>query len=143
MVVASFAEKPPRNPAIPPNKMPDSIYTRGYYSFYPTETWTPNVNLYETDATYVVCVDLSGVDKAKIDVEVTEGRLMLRGKRAVPIPIDPGVAAGNPPTRVRVHLMEIDHGAFAREVELPQDVLHDKISAKHENGLLWIELPKK
>jgi HSP20 family molecular chaperone IbpA len=49
---------------------------------------------------------------------------------------------GNP-RRVRVHLMEIDHGAFTREVELPDDVLPADITAVHHNGMLWVELPRK
>jgi HSP20 family protein len=143
MVVATFNEKPFKNPAIPANKLPDPIYSRGYYSFYPTETWTPNVNLYETDTIYVVCVDLAGVEKQKIDLEVNDGHLVLRGKRSVPIPTDPAAPSDASQPRVRVHLMEIDHGAFARDVDLPKDVIQDKITARHENGLLWIELPKK
>jgi HSP20 family protein len=100
------------------------------------------VNLYETETAYIVCVDLAGVEKAKIDVEVTEGRLTLRGKRAVPLA--PDSAVGEVQTaRMRVHLMEIDHGSFARDVELPRDVLQQEINAKYESGLLWIELPKK
>jgi HSP20 family molecular chaperone IbpA len=39
--------------------------------------------------------------------------------------------------------MEIDHGLFARDVELPANVMSDDISAKYQDGLLWIELPKK
>jgi HSP20 family molecular chaperone IbpA len=39
--------------------------------------------------------------------------------------------------------MEIDHGSFCREVELPHDVARDRISAVYRDGLLWIELPKK
>jgi HSP20 family molecular chaperone IbpA len=39
--------------------------------------------------------------------------------------------------------MEIDHGPFARNVELPSDVHHEQISASYRNGLLWIEIPKK
>ena len=45
--------------------------------------------------------------------------------------------------RLRVHLMEIDHGSFAREVELPHDVIKEQITARYVDGLLWIELPKK
>ena len=44
--------------------------------------------------------------------------------------------------RVRVHLMEIDHGAFSREVELPENVDQGKIIAAYRNGMLWIEMPK-
>ena len=38
--------------------------------------------------------------------------------------------------------MEIDHGGFCREVELPEDVDRDRIAANYRNGMLWIELPK-
>jgi len=107
--------------------------------FYPSETWTPNVNLYETANSYLVCVDLAGVDKEKIDVEVVEQRLKLRGARAVPTFGEPE-AGGH--EKIRVHLMEIDHGAFTREVEIPADSDRQRINATYRNGLLWIELPK-
>jgi HSP20 family protein len=115
---------------------------KGYFSFYPSETWTPAVNLYETEGAYLVCVDLAGVDKEKIEVTVDHNRLKLKGTRAVPS------NAESPNSdlrgrRVRLHLMEIDHGAFCREVELPEDVQQDHINAAYRNGLLWIELPKK
>jgi HSP20 family protein len=122
------------------NKLVDQM-SKGYYSFSPNETWTPSVNLYETETAYVVCVDLAGVDKEKIDLTVVDQRLRLHGARAVPI--QPDGEAEMPSKRVKVHLMEIDHGGFSREVELPHDVEHDKINANYRNGLLWIELPKK
>lgn len=115
---------------------------RGYFSFYPSETWTPSVNLYETETSYLVCVDLAGVDKDKIELTVENHRLKLRGTRVVPTNVD-GADADPRGRRVRLHLMEIDHGAFCREVELPEDVRQDKISASYRNGLLWIELPKR
>jgi len=40
-------------------------------------------------------------------------------------------------------LMEIDHGHFVRDVELPHDVHSEQITATYRNGMLWIELPKK
>jgi HSP20 family protein len=107
--------------------------------FYPSESWTPNVNLYETSGAYLVCVDLAGVEKEKIDVEVSEQRLKLRGARAVPMHI---ADSGEPQEKIRVHLMEIDHGGFTREVEIPADADQHKISATYRNGLLWIEIPK-
>lgn len=116
---------------------------KGYYSFSPNETWTPNVNLYETEAAYQVCVDLAGVDKEKIDIEVNDRRLYIKGARAVPIINNKQTGEGPGSARTRVHLMEIDHGSFARAVELPHDVRPDRITAEHKNGILWIELPKK
>ncbi len=116
---------------------------KGYYGFYPSETWTPSVNLYETGGNYLVCVDLSGVDKEKIDLEVRENRLRLRGNRAVPMKEDVSDESADAESRrVRVHLMEIDHGAFSREVELPENVNQEKIVASYRDGMLWIEIPK-
>src|SRR5688572_5628030 len=125
------------------NKMTEQMMQKGYFNFCPSETWTPAVNLYEHDDAYLVCVDLAGVDKEKIDVEVQDNQLTLRGTRHVPVPDDPHRhVPGDPGRRPRVHLMEIDHGAFCRQVELPVDVLRDRITAQYVNGMLWVEIPK-
>jgi HSP20 family protein len=115
---------------------------KGYYKFSPIETWTPQVNLYENESSYIVCVDLAGVVKEEIDLQVHRQSLTLRGNRLVPTQPREGAPDANQP-KYRVHLMEIDHGPFVREVELPQDVEADKISATYRNGMLWIDLPKK
>jgi len=135
-----LADNPFKSAASSSNKFLE-LHAKGFYGFYSRESWTPNVNLYETDWAYMVCVDLAGVEKEKIDLDIGEGQLTIRGNRPVPSCSDVGTETSN--TRVRVHLMEIDHGAFARAVELPEDVQRDKINAVHKNGMLWIELPKK
>src|SRR3954453_18801698 len=135
---------------------------KGFFVYSP-DTWTPNVNLYETAGSYFVCVDLAGVDKEKIDIEVADQRLTRRGSRLVPSPEfllevgpadvhDPAAKGGTaghtgeadaPAKRAKLHLMEIDHGQFSREVELPADANRESIAATYRNGLLWIEIPKK
>jgi HSP20 family protein len=122
------------------SKMMEQL-SKGYYNFLPSEVFTPNVNLYETDTDYHVCVDLAGVDKDKIDIVVVDQRLTIRGSRSVP-PCPGCRPDDTDPQRMRVHLMEIDHGAFSREVDLPNDVHKDRITARYTDGLLWIELPK-
>ena len=113
-------------------------------------TWTPAVNLYEGPAAYRVCCDLAGVDRAAIDVTVRPARqsgesprLILRGERPVPRPPAQSSTPGADPSRSRVHRMEIDHGPFAREVDLPDDVDQEAISATYRAGMLWVELPKR
>jgi HSP20 family molecular chaperone IbpA len=39
--------------------------------------------------------------------------------------------------------MEIDHGTFARTVEVPANVEDSAIRANYHVGMLWITLPKK
>jgi HSP20 family protein len=116
---------------------------KGYSPFAPGEVWTPSVNLYETETAYLVCVDLAGVNKEKIDITVEHNVLKLRGHRPVPSNNEETQPDPNHHRRMRVHLMEIDHGSFSREVELPRDVHHEKIAAVYKDGVLWIELPKK
>src|SRR3954469_7944987 len=65
------------------NKLMEQMQ-KSYFSFCPSETWTPSVNLYETAESYLVCADLAGVDKSKIDVEVVEQVVKLKGTRSVP-----------------------------------------------------------
>jgi len=172
----TVAEQPFSHLARQANKLMDQMQ-KGFY-VYSSETWSPNVNLYETGETYLVCVDLAGVQKEKIDVEVVDQRLRLKGARAVPTFDAAPAASGAPPAagkpgvlgnsgtahdsgegeahgetagdspgesparRLRVHLMEIDHGPFSRDVELPPDVNRERITATYRNGLLWIEIPK-
>jgi HSP20 family protein len=140
MVAIRCTDKPARNPSPTPTKLLEQLQGKGYYSFFSSENWTPNVNLYETDLEYLVCVDLAGVDKEKIEIEVVDGRLRLRGNRNVPTWTD---GPDTPNVRIRMHLMEIDHGSFARDVELPQDVHHEQINARYRDGMLWVVLPKK
>jgi HSP20 family protein len=78
-------------------------------------------------------MDLAFVDHSKIDVEVQGNRLRIRGRRPDITPTEP----------VKVHVMEIDHGVFSREVEFPESVDRERIQASYKDGFLWIELPKK
>ena len=104
----------------------------GFFRFCPPDTWQPATNLYETEDRYVVCMDLAGVKRAEIDVEVRHGLLVISGRRESP----------RPQSRSKVHLMEIDHGNFCRTIDIPSSVCVDKIQARYVDGYLWIELPK-
>lgn len=137
MEIETAADEPFSNLTRRANKFMEQ-FQKGF--FYPSENWTPNVNLYEASGSYLVCVDLAGVEKEKIDVEVVDRRLKLHGSRAVPSYHPPDAQAAH--EKVKVHLMEIDHGAFTREVEIPDDADRGRISASYRNGLLWIEIPK-
>jgi HSP20 family protein len=117
--------------------------SKSSFGFIPSDAWQPAVNLYETEGAYLVCVDLSGVDKDTVELHVVDHRLVLRGRREVPPCPENLQTSSDAPCRARIHLMEIDHGPFARDVELPTDVHHERISASYRNGLLWIEIPKK
>lgn len=100
-----------------------------------THHWKPAVNAYCCDKCLRICVDLAGVDAEEIDLELEPGRLTLRGNRSLPEPDD----THNP--SMQVLAMEIDHGAFEREITLPPGVDRDRVRAEQQNGMLWIYLP--
>lgn len=134
---------------------------RAFYSFTADQSWAPAVNLYETQQHYIACVDLAGVDKHRIDVELEGLLLTLKGCRYSPTEFDPsslldGEAAseeadttrqGSHPSapaakRARVHVMEIDQGQFSRSIELPADADPNAIRARYRDGFLWIHVGK-
>lgn len=115
-----------------------------YSNFYSADAWQPKVNLYETEHAYLVCVELAGIDKEAVDLHLVGNRLELRGTRETPrCPESVHDCEAGKYVRAKVHVMEIDHGPFARDVELPADVQSDKITANYAHGVLWIEIPKK
>ena len=83
----------------------------------------------------MICVDLAGVDRKRIDLTVEGRRLLIRGLRQPPEPDEARDKA------VQVLVMEIDYGPFEREVLLPSDVVADRVNAEHREGLLWVYLP--
>lgn len=100
-----------------------------------SDTWQPAVNVYAYDDHIKVCVELAGVRKQDIKVEVEQDRLMIRGQRQLP---DSGFKHT---TFSRILVMEIADGAFERILEFPVAVETDKVSARQDDGWLWITLP--
>jgi HSP20 family protein len=108
-----------------------------FAAFHPlVEIWQPAVNVYEYKDRLEVCVDLAGVRKQDIDVEVAPHRLIVRGQREAP---ERGCA--HPPCG-RILMMEIPDGSFQRILEFPLDVDTSRVEARQENGWLWITLPR-
>jgi len=115
--------------------MIDDVQSGSFFKSHHPHAWKPALNLYETRDAFVVCVDLAGMSRDKIDVTVERNLLHIRGVRDKPIIAK---AAGE----VCVHLMEVDSGQFHRKVQLPADVNHEKITAAYQHGYLWITLPR-
>lgn len=98
-------------------------------------TWEPAVNLYAYDDRIEVCMDLAGVRKKDIKVDVESRSLIVRGYREFP---DGGCE--HPPCH-RILVMEIADGNFERILEFPMEVDTDRVTARQDNGWLWITLP--
>ena len=111
-----------------------------FSGYHPKAEWRPDLNAYRYDDRIEICVDLAGVDKEAIQVEVLPTALRFSGIRKAPLP-----SCGSDPERPgqcrQVLAMEIENGRFERELRLSGVVDPEKVDARHENGLLWIVLP--
>ena len=111
--------------------------TRVRFSPGAPHSWRPAINAYRCETCIRLCVDLAGVERDEIDLQITADRLVLRGTREAAEPED---SAGN---SVQTLAMEIDFGPFERSFKLPAQVDIEQATAEQKNGLLWIRLPLK
>lgn len=87
----------------------------------------------KTDGGYQVTVDIPGVDKDDIDLSYDQDVLSIKAKRDSTL--------DQKDEQDNVIASERSYGEYVRNYRLP-DVSADKISAKAEDGVLTIDLPK-
>jgi HSP20 family protein len=95
-------------------------------------TWNPHVDISETKDAYKLRVDMPGIPKDQIEVQITGNVLTLKGERKKE-------TEEKGETFFRKERL---FGSFYREITLPQNVDADKIKATNKDGVLSIEIPK-
>lgn len=93
--------------------------------------WSPRIDVFEKDNRLVTRVDLPGVKKEDVSVEVTDGRLALSGVRKD----ETEEKKGN------YYRTEREYGAFYRAVPLPEGVRADDVKATFADGVLEVSVP--
>jgi HSP20 family protein len=93
---------------------------------------SPAIDVYETDDTVDITVDLAGVDPAAVRIVCKGDSVLVAGEKA--------------PRRARAestfHLVERGYGRFARVVRLTRSCDTSKATATLQNGELHISVPK-
>jgi HSP20 family protein len=97
-----------------------------------TGIWEPPVDIYETDDALVLQMELPGVSKDAVNVELHEHTLTLSGERTR----EPAVTGG------QYQREEGRYGAFQRAFRMPTIVDQAKIQATYKDGVLALRLPK-
>ncbi len=119
-------------------RLGDLVYqfTKVQFSHSPApETWSPAINAYRCPNGFAICVDLAGVSKESIHLEVHQRKVRLEGQREFPEP------KGKDEEPIQILAMEIDAGKFAREIVLPSEVESAAVKAEYKEGYLWVYLP--
>jgi len=96
-------------------------------------TWSPAVDVFETDQNVVLEAELPGLDPKDVEVRVEDGTLYLKGERKFE----------NEVKEDNYHRIERSYGSFVRSFTLPSSVDGDKAVADYKNGVLTLTLPKR
>ena len=94
--------------------------------------WAPLGDVSETDDAYIARVELPGVNKDQVDVQLQGGELVITGE----IPEDSGQEGG------RRHRSTRHSGRFEFRAYLPGDVNPEGVTAQLSDGVLTVTVPK-
>jgi len=96
------------------------------------QSWTPSIDVIETDETIKLKAELAGMDPKDISIEVQDNVLTVSGERRFEEEVKED----------KYYRIERRYGSFSRSLALPQTVQEDGIEAKYENGVLEVVVPK-
>jgi HSP20 family protein len=106
------------------------------HAFFPHQhrsrprVWRPPTDVYETEDSVIIQVEIAGMNPDDIAISFIEGELMIRGIRR------------DVQDKLSYHCMEIPYGEFQVEVFLPGAYAQDHIEARYNNGFLYVTMPK-
>ena len=97
------------------------------------ESWSPPIDVYETERSFIVTAELPGLTREQVDLAVEDARLTLQGRREV-----------RPATSGTVHYHQVErgHGTFRRTFEFSAQIDPDHVVADLADGVLTITIPK-
>jgi HSP20 family protein len=103
-------------------------------AFYlPSQRWAMlGGDVFEDDERVVVRVELPGMNKEDIQIEVQDDALIVRGEKRFERESSEG----------RYRVLQCAYGSFRRVFPLHSEVMSDRAQASYKNGVLRIELPK-
>ncbi len=91
--------------------------------------WVPPADVYESDEEFTVLLDLPGVRREALEVDLNENRLTVRGERVA--------------DQKNARRLERPAGRFVRSFALPPTVDRTAIAADYRDGVLTLHLPKQ
>ena len=94
---------------------------------------TPAVNVKETDNSFELEVAVPGLKKKDINIDLEDNVLKISSLNE----------DEKKEEKDRFKRREFHYHSFERSFTIPEDTDENKIDAKHENGVLFISIPKK
>lgn len=111
----------------------DSSMSLANESDFLTGSWSPSVDIYESENSIVITAEVPGINEKDIDLTIDRNLLTIKGERKFE----------NEVNKENYHRVERTYGSFSRSFQLPSSVDTTKVKAEQKNGVLTINLPKK
>ena len=113
----------------------DDVFENDLPNFFGSQRGVnmPAVNVVENDNDYTIEVAAPGLNKDDFNVTIDDGMLTISSEKE----------QSDEDTEGDYKRREFCYTSFKRSFNLPSNVDAENIKAKHENGVLYIELPKK
>jgi HSP20 family protein len=99
--------------------------------------FNPSCEVKEDKAAYMLKVDLPGVPKDAIKVDLHDNRLTITGERTEEKKTD------EKEKDTKTHFSEMFYGSFTRTMTFPVPVDAERTEARFEHGVLTMTIPKK
>lgn len=96
--------------------------------------WLPAVNVAEGKDGLVLTAELPGMKEEDVSIEIENNVLTISGEK-----VEQRTEGED---ERRYHVWERSYGAFQRSFTLPRTVKADEITARFDDGVLTIDLPK-
>jgi len=96
------------------------------------QSWTPSVDVIETDDAIKLKAELAAMKPEDIKIEVQDNVLTVSGERHFEEEVKED----------RYYRIERRYGSFSRSIALPQTADEGKIEADYDNGVLQVTVPK-
>ena len=106
------------------------IHAIGWQVGVHSYAWSPPTDVYETEASYVVRIEVAGMRQSDFSIDVEDNFLVISGVRS------------EAPERRTYHQMEIRFGEFSSAIEIPTGADVSKAEADYEDGFLYVIIPK-
>jgi HSP20 family protein len=101
--------------------------------YIPSGTWSMlGGNVFEDEKRVVVQLEVPGLDKSDLAIEIQGSNLVVRGEKRFQ----------REDTEGRYRVLQCAYGSFQRVVPLPAAVLSEQASASYLNGIVRVEMPK-
>lgn len=108
-------------------------YSDQYRKNYKRRCALPNTDVYEEDNSIILEMELPGVSKDDLKINVNDDNLLtVKGEKKSPLAENANVLR-----------RERNYGEFSRCMMLPEEADEGNIRANFKNGILHLEIPKK